>query len=162
MGLLGKALRLSRKAMPLLAMSRGSSATNNEIKVSPDGLLRPPNAVLVRGAERGLFDYDVVGESHYIANLRQILKDEGLDLEEGGEWVGLALLLCEPENAADPNAIAVTVNAKKVGHIPAEDAQGLAPQLMALVEKGQLFCVGARIGWRDSEIIGVRLDLEST
>ena len=76
---------------------------------------------------------DVTGESHYQNNLMAIA---GLKTEDGYNLAIDAVLVREPENEHDENAIAVYVRAKdadvavlKVGYVARERAADLAPVL---------------------------------
>jgi hypothetical protein len=122
--------------------------------------LVPKNPSIAINGGPGTYRYNVVGESHCNANLRSILNAAGYTLADGGEHQTKALLLCEPGNSFDPNAVVVVVDDKKVGYIQGQDAKDLSPQLMALAEQGQVLSVDAEIGWSDPAIIGVRLDME--
>jgi hypothetical protein len=127
--------------------------------LTAEGWLMPANATPAMNEGPGTYDYNVVGESNYNANLRAILREEGIDVNGGGEFQTGAYLLCEPKNKFDPNAVAVVISGKRVGYIPKEDARLLSPQLQDMVATGQLLYVKAVIGWRDPAVIGVRLDI---
>lgn len=131
------------------------------------GWLLPKNAEVAMNDGPGTFQYEVVGESHYLNNLHQIVENSGLKVYEPGEIYCQALLFCEPENEYDPNAVVVVIETKRVGYIPRKDAQELAPELRKLANTrtkkgrgGQVLCVQACIGWSGPERIGVRLDLD--
>lgn len=128
-------------------------------RLTPDGWLLPKDAKPVPNEGPGVYSYNIVGESHCNANLRRIIKDEGLDPSDGGEMFAQAFLLCEPQNKFDKNAVAVVVALKRVGYIPREDAKDLAPQLASMASRGEVLLVKARIGWQDPAIVGVQLDL---
>lgn len=127
--------------------------------ITQDGWLLSADALPILNEGPGTFNYNVVGESNYNANLRAILQEEGVDVGAGGEFETKAMLLCEPLNKFDPNAVAVVIKSRRVGYIPKEDARGLSPQLKELAEKNRVLFVDAVIGWHDPSIIGVRLDL---
>lgn len=55
---------------------------------------------------------------------------------EEGRPMFLAVLVAEPENPYDPNAIAVHSAAGKVGHLSRADAVDYAPVMAALAERG--------------------------
>jgi hypothetical protein len=129
-------------------------------RLTPDGFLLPDNPQPAFNDGPGTFLYNVVGESNYNANLRAVLEEEGIDVAAGGEFETIAMLLAEPQNKFDPNAVAVVMNTRRVGYIPKEDAKDLSPQLQAMAQNGQVLVVKAVIGWGDPMIIGVRLDLE--
>lgn len=129
-------------------------------KTNAQGWLVPKNASIAINGGPGTFKYNVVGESSYNGNLRSILNANGYNLGDGGNHRTKAILFCEPGNAHDPNAVVVTIDNMKVGYIQRQDAAGLAPQLRALAEQGQVLSVDAEIGWGDPAVIGVRLDME--
>lgn len=131
-------------------------------RLTPEGWLFPKNAKPVPNEGPGAYSYNIVGESHCNANLRRIIKDEGLNPSEGGEILTQAFLFCEPKNRNDTNAVAVVIALKRVGYIPREDAKDLAPQLAAMASRGEVLLVKARIGWDDPAIVGVQLDLDVT
>jgi len=65
-------------------------------------------------------DLTVVGERHHGAEIRRLLSDRaGGSLDHRCE----AHLCREPDNAADPNAVAVVVHGVRVGYIAAECAE---------------------------------------
>jgi len=115
---------------------------------------------IVRVNGPGTFRYGVVGESQYNAALRRILRDRGYELAAGGEHKCDAILVREPDNQYDPNAVAVFIEGHKVGYIPRLDAEDMAESLDELEGRGQRACLAAEIGWGDPAVIGVRLDLE--
>lgn len=72
---------------------------------------------------------DIVGESHYQPALWRITgKSTG---DEGPEWRGRAVLIAEPSNAYDRNAVRVAVNGQTVGHLDRDDAKDIQPLLIA-------------------------------
>lgn len=130
--------------------------------LTSDGWLLPKNAKPVPNEGPDTFSYNIVGESHCNANLRRIIKDEGLDPKVGAAIYAQAFLLCEPENKFDKNAVAVVIALKRVGYIPRGDAKNLAPHLKSMALRGEVLLVKARIGWQNPAIIGVQLDLAAT
>lgn len=66
-----------------------------------------------------VYDQEVVGESFYQDNLLQIA---GEKTDESKEVECTALLVPEPENKHDRNAVAVYINNLKVGHLSRDDA----------------------------------------
>lgn len=127
--------------------------------ITADGWLMPDDPKVAPNEGPGTFDYNVVGESNYNANLRAILREEGIDVNGGGEFQTGAFLLCEPQNKFDPYAVCVVIANKRVGYIPKEDARLLSPQLQEMAANGQVLYVQAVIGWSDPAVIGVRLDV---
>lgn len=129
-------------------------------RVTGDGYWMSPDAEPAFNEGPGTYRYNVVGESNYNANLRAVLAEEGYDVNEGGECYLKAMLLCEPQNKYDPNAVAVVISSRRVGYIPKVDAQALAPKLMQVAADNKVLFVDAVIGWGDPDVIGVRLDME--
>ena len=83
-------------------------------------------AVLLDGGR----DLEVVGESYYQENLWLVA-----GARPGGERVRVeitAVLVPEPDNPHDRNAVGVWVNGLKVGHLSRYDAQSYRPGLLAL------------------------------
>jgi hypothetical protein len=118
---------------------------------------QPTPALLPGGIEVG-----VVGESHYQDALTAIAGGKGPD---SAYIQTQAALVLEPSNPYDPNAVAVYVDGRKVGHLPraAAEAYGaVGRQLAAQQQVGvcQAVIVG---GWDrgdgDTGHFGVRLDL---
>ena len=74
-----------------------------------------------------------VGTSQYQDALRQIA---GLDAtDQRPVWEGLAILVPEPTNPHDPNAIQVVVEQHLVGYLDRETAARLRPALAAILER---------------------------
>ncbi len=73
------------------------------------------------------FDTAIVGVRFY-QGAAELLSELSPD---GGRIPGLLTLVREPDNNYDKNAIAVHLDGKKVGHIPAPQAKILAPMLDA-------------------------------
>lgn len=71
----------------------------------------------IRG--NGKFDTEVVGESFYETNFRALLGNRyGNDTEIDCD----AVLTLENDNPHDKNAVAVTIDGKRVGHLPRDKA----------------------------------------
>src|SRR5919204_1979980 len=74
-----------------------------------------------------------VGASQYQDALRQIA---GLDdADDRPLWEGLALLVPEPTNPHDPNAVQVLVEQHVVGYLDRPTAARLAPALSVIAER---------------------------
>ncbi len=103
--------------------------------------------------------FNVVGESRYYAQIRQIAARLGGGRE--GEAITTAVLKPEPDNAYDRHAIQVTIDDLVVGYVPAEDAPNYSPLLNHLATQGVLVSVPARVWWdADGDFMAsVRLDL---
>lgn len=77
----------------------------------------------------GSFQIEVVGESHYRANLRKIA---GSCEDDAVEVVKTAYLVPEPRNAHDSNAVRVDVDQVTVGYLTRPAAAQLSPVLRRL------------------------------
>lgn len=98
---------------------------------------------LVRLESRGCVD--VVGESNYQPALRAITGRR--------EWVEVrhectAVLVLEPTNPYDPNAVRVEIKGQLVGYLSRQDAIGYGPYLRRLASDRQLPCCQALISGR--------------
>ena len=92
---------------------------------------------------QGWENFDIVGESHYGDAIRGLLpKNLG---EAGDETHVQVMLVPEPENKYDRNAIAVRAETGTVGYLPKEDAATYAPVLAALKSNGRVAQTSARI-----------------
>jgi len=88
----------------------------------------PSNAMHLHAANLSPYDLwghgtwcnqEVVGESHYLPALEKVLRVAGRGLDE---FETTALLVPEPANRHDPNAVAVVVQHEIVGYLPRNDA----------------------------------------
>jgi len=86
----------------------------------------------------------VAGEVHYMGNLGPVLgrRDEAL-IEDVP-----ALLVREPSNAHDPNAIQVWVNGVMVGHLPRDVAAAWNPRIAEIEGTGETAGIGAHLWYR--------------
>lgn len=128
-------LSVSTLALPM--SSRCWSRRGPRSHAEPDDLLLPAGDI-----------QEVVGESHYQADLEAIAGGKSEEAVELEKW---AHLIPEPENAYDRNAVAVYIEGRKVGYLPRVDAETYAFLLAQVWEKYK--CRGvcrARIsgGWR--------------
>jgi hypothetical protein len=83
-----------------------------------------PTTQLFRlGGGRGNYDLEVVGESHYLANLRSIAGSG-----EVRQYCD-AILCMEDGNPHDSNAVAVYIEGLKVGYLSREAARGYRRQV---------------------------------
>lgn len=110
----------------------------------------------------GGLEVGVVGESHYQDALTAIV---GGKRSESVRIPTHAILVPEPDNPYDPNAVAVYIDGRKVGHLPRPAAQAFAPVGQRLAEQRQVGACSAIItgGWDrgdgDTGHFGVTLDL---
>lgn len=102
--------------------------------------------------QRGWCGTEVVGESHYISALRSIAGKikQGQDVEVFAP----ALLVPDPHNPHDRNAVGVHINGQQVGSLAREEARRYTKVLQALGDAGLVGQVNARV-WA-----GMQHDLE--
>lgn len=113
--------------------------------------------IFARGPGRGglqvapgrSFPRAVAGEGAY----QDALSDLAGGKQPGGhEIVCAAVLIPEPENPHDANAVRVAIHRRTVGYLSREDAARYVAQLSAAGHGGQPVTVRAKIvgGWRES------------
>ena len=114
---------------------------------------------------------EVVGESHRLGNLHEIIRRNLGEVPHSGEIDVTAQLVLEPDNEYDPDAIAVYVLGLQVGYIPRDSIwviQDAWVQATHMVRDGRKWYqrknifikwleVDAVIGWSRPEVVGVRL-----
>jgi hypothetical protein len=88
---------------------------------------KPPQMIILDGDNT--FQIEVVGESHYRANLRRIA---GPCDNDDVEVVKTGYLVPEPRNQHDPNAMRVDVDQLQVGYLTRPAAAQLSPVLRKL------------------------------
>lgn len=107
---------------------------------------------------KGSFPMEVVGESHYQAALEQVC---GPHNREGYRVEVNAVLVREPDNPHDPNAVSVEVGGQKVGYLPRENAIRVGGQMddegLARVGCGGFISGGWRTNQYDEGLFGIRL-----
>jgi hypothetical protein len=112
---------------------------------------------------RGTGDFDVngVGESHYVPALLKLAGVRRSDKAAEIELRTLVTLVCEPDNAYDPNAVMIVgEGSRKLGYLCREDAEECCQALSGWPAPPTCW---AEIGGRHRDgkwIIGVRLDLD--
>ena len=102
--------------------------------------------------------FGIVGEASYQPALRRI---SGGRRERGEDVEFEVLVLREPDNAHDSNAVCVTVNGVgTVGYFRRDEAARAQRVLAKLEAEGQLLvCPAFLIGGEDGKHLGVLLDL---
>lgn len=106
--------------------------------------------------QTGAYGVDVVGESFYADHLRRLVAGQQ------SPYFVPAMLVRQPANPHDANAVAVVAGGAQVGHLSRQDAAAYAPVLDALAARGVAGTVDALISWWDDDediSPGVRLDL---
>lgn len=108
----------------------------------------------------GLYDQQVVGESHYQEYLAQLAS------EHDDNEIDAVQLFLEDHNPYDSNAVAVSVEEEDVGHLPKQDALRYRQKLKALGHPVAIgVCRGRLIGGYQLESgmrasFGIVLDLD--
>lgn len=104
---------------------------------------------------------EVVGESHYLTELWSIVGQH----RRGGpvRFPTIALLVPEPENPYDKNAIKVVIDGLQVGHLSRTDAPRYRPGILKLMDDAGGALVGLRAeivgrGDDDRDLLGVFLE----
>ncbi|SEH16317.1 HIRAN domain-containing protein [Thermoleophilum album] len=128
----------------------------------PPWLKRIPGALQISATlSEGRFRVEVVGESRYQEALEAIA---GGRTEEGADLETVALLVPEPTNRYDPNAVQVMIDGKVVGYLSRENAEVLQPRILEMVRRTRrAVACRARVvgGWNrgrgDRGHFGVRL-----
>jgi len=107
---------------------------------------------------------EVVGESHY---QRELFKLAGRRKRTAADIPIVAVLVREPENRYDPNAVKVVVNGYRVGYLRRVDAAAYAPMLDRLLaaDGAHGACLGRIVGgwlrkW-DETVFGTDDGIES-
>jgi len=106
------------------------------------------------------FHFDIVGAGSYLATLRKAAGDR---LANGETVVLTALVIPEPNNQYDPNAIAVHLEGfGKVGYFSRGDAEEWRAVAQALIARGAVGTCEAWLmgGTAEKKNIGVRLSLK--
>ena len=102
------------------------------------------------------FEQEVVGEAYHQAAFEKIC---GPRCEEGESLEVSVVLVPEPANQFDPNAVAVTVNGLTVGYLARSDAS----MYVQMFGKKRLPCTGMIVGgWENDKSkghYGIRLDI---
>lgn len=118
--------------------------------------------VLIARNEDEAVSTDVVGESHYQQDLASLMAALRTSPEQY-EVETVAVLVREPNNRHDRNAVQVQIHRRLVGYIASDDAQAAQPWLKRQERNGKAAFVLATIGGgRDDggslTLIGVTLD----
>ncbi len=109
----------------------------------------------------GDYTCEVVGESHYQNALERIV---GERTEEGADHECIALIVPEPTNRHDPNAMRVDIEGMTVGYLSRRDAKTLRALLREQsvdgpISTGAIIVGGWDRGGDDVGSFGVRLDV---
>lgn len=95
---------------------------------------------------------EVPNEQFHTKQIRRVFRDAGIPITAKGSTLEdlVCVLVPEPWNEFDPNAVAVLVGGHKIGHLPADLAEDYAPGLGRLAAAGTLTTGVARI-WAKSD-----------
>lgn len=93
--------------------------------------------------QRGWAGQDVVGESNYLSHIKNVVGKA--HQADGAEHLHSALLVPEPDNLHDRNAVAVQIGGHTVGYLAREDAAEYSRVLQRLAAQGFVAQVQARI-----------------
>jgi collagen type III alpha len=93
--------------------------------------------------QRGWAGQEVVGESNYLDQIKRVVGKS--HHPDGAEHLHPALLVPEPDNPHDRNAVAVKIGGQTVGYLPREDAAEYSRVLQRLDAQGFVAQVQARI-----------------
>ncbi|HEX4711738.1 MAG TPA: hypothetical protein VH222_14935 [Phenylobacterium sp.] len=99
----------------------------------PDTPIELPAEPPVRLQGRRWCDFEIAGESHYQEALAAIAGHD----PQGVNFHCEALLVPEPDNHSDPNAVAVVIEGRRVGYLRREDAADYGARLEALGVEGR-------------------------
>jgi hypothetical protein len=120
---------------------------------------RPPAPVEL-GSGSDAFAIPIVGESHRQVALRRLAGDRR---KRGLEVTFTAVLIPEPHNEYDPNAVRVNENGgPQLGYLSRDDAAAYAAVFQALHQTGRFGACRAKLvgGTKGKPSIGVVLDLD--
>lgn len=124
----------------------GPKLTTLVKRISDKSRLKPHELIETESRERfrlqgsGAYWYEVVGESNYVDAIASLFNRPSGDQEIFVD----ALLLPEPTNKYDANAIRVVVKGRTVGYVPRDRTSELHPLLNALAARNQVLEVGSR------------------
>ncbi len=96
--------------------------------------------------------FEVVGETYRAKDIRRVFKEAGMPITEGGVTLKSVrcILVPEPWNEHDPNAVAVMVGQNHVGYLDADLAASYTDGLLRIARQGSLATGEARI-WAKSD-----------
>jgi hypothetical protein len=115
-----------------------------------------PTSWLPRNYEEPRYPLDeqieVVGETYRAKDIRRVFKEAGMPITERGVTLNMVccILVPEPWNEHDPNAVAVMVGQNHVGYLAAELAVTYTDGLQRIARLGSLATGEARI-WAKSD-----------
>lgn len=105
---------------------------------------------------------EVVGETYHVKGIRRIFEEAGMPITESGVTLKSVrcILVPEPWNEHDPNAVAVMIGQNQVGYLAAELAAWYTDGLQRIARFGRLATGEARIWVKsDDGMIRARLTI---
>lgn len=140
-------------AVPAAQAVAVSSATRRPTQATDRGAATPSVeemvARLTHEAPRHPLDeqVEVVGETYNAKGIKKVFADASRRITAGGTTIDdeMCILVPEPWNPHDPNAVAVAVGRHQVGHLPKDLAIDYARGLGALAAVGLLATGEARL-----------------
>lgn len=146
--------------MGLLDWLFGSKDQPEQESAAPEPPFKMQGPILLFGRED--YPFDIVGESHYQAELEQIA---GEKTEEGHQHECIANIVLDNANPYDENAVAVVIGGRTIGHFARHHAAQYREWLQewgltdAVVSSSALIVGGWDRGSGDSGNFGVKLDI---
>lgn len=126
---MGGSVAIFRKAQPRSSEVAGSM-TASRASERPSWMVDGMRVALLSGHQT----LEVVGESHYQDSLWRLVKGRA-DLAERVRVEIVAVLVAEPNNPYDPNAVAIWIDGWKVGHLSRDNARLYQPGLLVLQQQ---------------------------
>lgn len=105
---------------------------------------------------------EVVGETYNVKAIKRVFQDNSMPITDRGSSLDelRCILMPEPWNPYDTNAVAVLIERHMVGHLPAEIAADYSEPLGALASQGLLATGQARIWAKsDSGVVRARVTI---
>lgn len=106
---------------------------------------------------------EVAGETYNIAGIKKVFRARSLPIPSRGLEINDAecVLVPEPWNPHDANAVIVSIDGHQVGHLPADLAEDYAGPLAAIARSGFLVTGDARVWAKDdgSGIVRARVTI---
>jgi hypothetical protein len=94
---------------------------------------------------------EIAGETHYTKQIRRVFRDQSTEIASKGATLRdlQCVLVPEPWSNYDPNAVAVVIGGRQVGHLPAELVADYAHPLQQIAQSGFLVAGRARVWAKD-------------
>ncbi|QGN33942.1 HIRAN domain-containing protein [Microlunatus sp. Gsoil 973] len=94
---------------------------------------------------------EVTGETYHTKSFRKLFRDKGMPITSAGTTLQdqRCVLVPEPWNEHDPNAVAVVIEGHVVGYVPASMAVDYSQRLLAWARDRKLVAGAARVWVKD-------------